>query len=71
MLLLRTIIISRVSFGKDKDVKIALSHKVGEEFSFPVDIVPPAEKPNTPEVTPEQRAENDRRFNIDDSIRHA
>lgn len=63
--------ISRVSFGKDKDVKIALSHKVGEEFSFPVDIVPPAEKPNTPEVTPEQRAENDRRFNIEDSIRHA
>lgn len=63
--------IRRISFGKDKEVKIALSHKVGEQFSFPMDIVPPAEKPNTPEVSAAQRAENDRRFNLEDSIRHA
>lgn len=34
-------------------------------------IVPPPETANIPEVTPEQRAENDRRFAQEDSIRKA
>ena len=36
-----------------------------------LDIVPPPERVRLPEVTPEQRAENDRRFAREDSIRHA
>ena len=34
-------------------------------------IVPPPETANIPDVTPEQRAENDRRFAREDSIRKA
>ena len=40
-------------------------------YSLELDIVPPAEGANMPEVTPEQRAENDRRMAIEDSIRNA
>lgn len=63
--------IQKVSFGKERNVTIDLRHRVGEEFSFPVDLVPPPTKPNIPEVTPEQRAKNDIRFNQEDSIRNA
>lgn len=63
--------IARVSFGKDKEVKVALRHKIGETFSFPMDIVPPKEHSNIPHVTAAQRAENTRRFDAEDSIRHA
>ena len=61
----------KVSFGKDSVVKVALNRHIGEVFSESFDIVPPAEKANLPEVTPEQRAENDRRFHQEDSIRNA
>lgn len=63
--------IKKVTFGKEREVAIELSHRIGEEFSFPVDLVPPPVKPNIPEVTPEQRAKNDIRFNCEDSIRNA
>ena len=63
--------IQKVSFGKDKEVKLRLEHQVGDTLSFSLDIVPPAGDPTLPEVTPEQRAENDIRFNREDSIRHA
>ena len=59
--------IKKVTFGKEREVAIELSHRIGEEFSFPIDPV----KPNIPEVTPEQRAKNDIRFNREDSIRNA
>jgi hypothetical protein len=61
---------SKVSFGKDTLVTIALT----DEHPFDqqqLTIVPPPEKANLPEVTPEQRAENDRRFAQEDSIRKA
>lgn len=63
--------IQKVSFGKDKEVELRLEHQVGDTLSFSLDIVPPAGDPTLPEVTPEQRAENDIRFNREDSIRHA
>lgn len=62
---------SKVSFGKEEQVKISLDKKSGETYSIPLDIVPPAEGPNIPEVTPEQRAENNRRLAHEDSIRNA
>ena len=67
----------KASFGKDKKVKIVLDRHSDsdiKEMAFDVDsfdIVPPAERYNLPEVTPEQRAENTRRFEYEDSIRHA
>ena len=61
----------KVSFGLDNEVVIALDKKAGEAYSIEFDIMPPPEGFNMPEVTPEQRAENNRRFAIEDSIRNA
>ena len=61
----------KVSFGVDTEVVIALDKKAGEAYSIEFDIMPPPEGFNMPEVTPEQRAENNRRFAIEDSIRNA
>ena len=61
----------KVAFGVDNEVEIKLDKKAGEAYSIELDIIPPAEGFNMPEVTPEQRAENNRRFAIEDSIRNA
>lgn len=62
---------SRVSFGREPMVTVALSHKIGERHSADIDITPPKENAQIPTVTPAQRADNDRRFAIEDSIRAA
>lgn len=61
---------SKVSFGKDTEVTIMISdqHTFDPQSMM---IVPPPETANIPDVTPEQRAENDRRFAREDSIRKA
>ena len=77
---------AKCSFGKDKVVTVTieipgqagndeeegnddLRHARPDRASF--DIVPPPENVRLPEVTPAQRAENDRRFAYEDSLRHA
>lgn len=62
---------AKVSIGKATRVTIQLNKTGEEEGGFDIDIVPPAEGTNLPEVTPEQRAENDRRLAREDSIRRA
>ena len=62
---------TRVSFGKDAEKTIVLNRKAGEVFSEAMDVIPPVEKANFPEVTPEQRAENTRRMEAEDAIRNA
>ncbi len=62
---------SQVSFGKTDNLTIVLDKKAGESYTLELDIEPPVEGANMPEVTPEQRAENDRRFAEEDSIRNA
>ena len=62
---------SKLSFGKQSELTVTLDKQAGDSFTVDVDIVPPAESANLPEVTPEQRAENDRRLAIEDSIRNA
>ena len=47
------------------------TNRKGDPVTLPFDMVPPAEKANIPEVTPEQRAENTRRMNEEDAIRNA
>lgn len=61
---------SKVSFGKDTEVTITISdqHTFDPQSMM---IVPPPETANIPDVTQEQRAENDRRFAREDSIRKA
>ena len=59
---------AKCSFGKDKEVTVTLGQVPSSEA---LDIVPPQENVRLPEVTPAQRAENDRRFAREDSLRHA
>ena len=62
---------SKLSFGKQAELTVTLDKEAGDSFTVDVDIVPPAESANLPDVTPEQRAENDRRLAVEDSIRNA
>ena len=59
------------AFGKDKDIKVTLDHKAGDNFVSEVFIAPPAESGELPAVTEAQRAENTRRMAQEDSIRNA
>jgi transglutaminase-like putative cysteine protease len=66
---------AKCSFGKDKEVTVVLDRSLslskGLSDAEALDIVPPPENVRLPEVTPAQRAENDRRFAREDSLRHA
>ena len=61
----------KLSFGKDSTINIILNRTPGETYTEQLDIIPPREWANLPEVTEEQRAENNRRFAYEDSIRNA
>ena len=60
---------AKLSFGKQNALTLVLDKQEGEAYSVDVDMVPPAEGANLPTVTPEQRAENDRRMAAEDAIR--
>ena len=62
--------IQKVSFGKDQNVKVVLDDQPLPQ-SLDLDIVPPPVSAALPVVSPEQRAENNRRLVVEDSIRHA
>ena len=62
---------AKVSFGKQQELTVKLDKQEGDLFAEDIDIVPPVENAHLPEVTPEQRAENDRRMLQEDSIRNA
>ena len=62
---------SKLSFGKDNALTVKLDKTAGEAYTLDMDIIPPVEGANMPEVTPEQRAENNRRMALEDSIRNA
>lgn len=61
---------AKLSFGKQPELTVTLDRKEGDNFAMDIDVVPPAESANLPEVTPEQREENDRRLAYEDSIRN-
>ena len=61
----------KLSFGKQDALTVKLDRRDGDPFELDLDIVPPVESANLPAVTPEQRAENDRRMAAEDSIRNA
>ncbi len=62
---------AKLSFGKQDTLNLKLNHRDGDVFELDMDIVPPVETSDMPEVTAGQRAENDRRMMEEDSIRHA
>lgn len=63
----------QVSFKTDSLVTLQLQKTLRPDASFTADftIIPPAATASLPAVSPEQRAENDRRLAVEDSIRHA
>lgn len=62
---------AKLSFGEQPVLMVKLDKKEGDVFAVDIDIVPPPETANLPEVTPEQRLENNSRLAKEDSIRHA
>jgi len=62
--------IQKVSFAKDQTVTVVLDGKPLPQ-RLDIDIVPPPVSASLPLVTPEQRAENNRRMAKEDSIRKA
>ena len=62
---------AKLSFGKDSELTVKMDRVPGESYAVDFDIVPPVENADLPAVTPEQRAENDRRMAHEDSIRNA
>ena len=62
----------KVTYGKDEVVSIALEYEEGSEIPhMKMEIVPPVENAQLPEVTDEQRAENTRRMESEDALRNA
>ena len=62
---------AKLSFGKQSELTLQLDKQEGDSFAVDLDLVPPVENTTLPEVSPEQRAENDRRMAQEDSIRNA
>lgn len=59
----------KVSFGREKEVTVSLDRTKCDIYCVDLDIVPPVEGANTPDVSEQQRAENSRRLAAEDSIR--
>lgn len=63
---------AKVTYGKDPEVSIALEYEEGAEIAhLELEVVPPVENAQLPEVTPEQAAENACRLAYEDSLRNA
>ncbi len=61
----------KLSFAKDKELSITLDKDDNSTFDLELDVVPPSESANMPEVSKEAREENNRRLAEEDSIRNA
>ena len=57
--------------GENENVTIVLDHEEDTTDNFEFDMVPPTPTSLLPRVTPEMRAENDRRIAHEDSLRNA
>jgi hypothetical protein len=62
---------TKFTSGKDKEVVVVLDKAPGYTATLEMNITPPKERNTIPAITPEQAAENTRRFAYEDSIRNA
>ena len=63
---------AKVTFGKDDNVELRLTHYEGEHVPhLEMEVVPPVENAQLPDVTEQQRAENTCRMEYEDSLRNA
>ena len=62
----------KVTYGKDEQVDICLEYEEGSKIAhLEMEIVPPVENAQLPDVTEEQAAENACRMEYEDSLRNA
>ena len=62
----------KVTYGKESDVTIALEYEKDSEIAhIEMEVVPPVENAQLPDVSDEQRTENTRRMEYEDSLRNA
>ena len=62
----------KITYGQDSDVVIALEYEKDSDIAhIEMEVVPPVENAQLPDVTDEQRAENTRRMEYEDSLRNA
>ena len=62
----------KVSFGKDREIEIALTGHEGSDIGhIEMDVVPPPENVQLPPVTDEQRKANSIRLEYEDSLRNS
>jgi hypothetical protein len=62
----------KVTYGKDEQVDICLEYEEGSRIAhLEMEIVPPVENAQLPDVTDEQAAENKCRMEYEDSLRNA
>ena len=63
---------SKVTYGKDKEVTLKLEYAEGSEIAhLEMEVVPPVENAQLPDVTPEQAKTNACRMEYEDSLRNA
>lgn len=61
----------KVSFLNDAKDTVVIDKNASSTYSLELNLIPPVDNVVLPEVTNEQRAENNRRFEREDSIRNA
>ena len=62
----------KITYGQDTDVVIALEYEKDSDIAhIEMEVVPPVENAQLPDVTDEQRAENTCRMEYEDSLRNA
>ena len=62
----------KVTYGEESEVTIALEYEKDSEIAhIEMEVVPPVENAQLPDVSDEQRTENTRRMEYEDSLRNA
>ncbi len=62
---------AKIDVRENDAITLKLNRKSGEEYEEDIDIVPPAGKPVTTNVTPDEADKNNKRLAFEDSIRNA
>ncbi|MBO4875357.1 MAG: Ig-like domain-containing protein [Bacteroidales bacterium] len=62
---------AKIDVRESDAITLKLNHTSGEEYEEDFDIVPPAGKPVTTNVTPDEADKNNKRLAFEDSIRNA
>ena len=63
---------TKVSYGKDSEAVVALEYAEGSSIChLEMEVVPPVENAQLPDVSPQMRAENTCRMEYEDSLRNA